>query len=447
MGQRRQSRLAARWGRPAAAGLCATLIAAGAALAQSAAYQDALRASIAAPGDPEAAFRFASIAAEEGDFNAAITALERVLALAPGLDNVRLELGVLYLQTGATEIGEAYIREALESPDVPPEVRARAEEYLAAAETANEPLQVGGYITTGLVAETNANTAPTGLDFGPAIEVDPDTLGQDDVSAFLDAGISLRYDLGLQAGHVLALDANAYRQVYSELHQLNLGSIAVSAGADLNLSRPLGRAAELALRLDASTTWRDGERYVTEVGPSARLGFAVGERTLAEASAFWRRQEFEPTSAVGANDERDGEIYGIGFGAEYSLDEVTRLTGSLSLVHKDARVAYETYDRASLSLGVARAFDSPVAAIAGHGPWVGRLGASYAVTDHAGADPLIDPTRSRRDRTGTLSAGLSVPVTPRAVLDAEIGRTVQDSNYVTEEFDNTYGSFSLTIAF
>ena len=446
MGQTLERSRVARQARPAAAFVCIALVSAGAALAQSAAYQEALRASIAAPGDPEAAFRFASIAAEEGDFNAAITALERVLAIAPGLDNIRLELGVLYLQTGATEIGEQYIREALESPDVPPEVRARAEEYLVAAETANEPLAVAGYVTTGLIAETNANSAPTGLDI-PFFEPDPDTLGQDDVSAFLDAGISLRYDLGLQAGHVLALDANAYRQVYSELGQLNLGSIAVSAGADLNLSRPLGRAAELALRLDASSTWRDGERYVTEVGPSARLGFAIGERTLAEVSTFWRRQDFHPTGTVGANNNRDGAIYGIGFGAEHALNERTRLTGSLSFARKDAEERFEAYDRAALSVGVARAFESPVAAIAEHGPWVGRLGASYALTDYAGPDEFIDPTQSRRDRTGTLSAGLSVPVASRAVFEAEIGRTVQDSSYVTDAFDNTYGSFSLTIAF
>ena len=65
---------------------------------------------------------------------AAIAALERILRADPSLDNIRLELAWLYLAAGSPDVAAVYAREALSSPNIPPDVAVRARELLAGAE-------------------------------------------------------------------------------------------------------------------------------------------------------------------------------------------------------------------------------------------------------------------------------------------------------------------------
>jgi tetratricopeptide (TPR) repeat protein len=89
---------------------------------------------MAEPGNADAALDYARIAAARGDTRAAIAALERFLRANPALDNIRLELASLYLAAGSPDVAAVYAREALSSPNIPPDVAVRAQELLASAE-------------------------------------------------------------------------------------------------------------------------------------------------------------------------------------------------------------------------------------------------------------------------------------------------------------------------
>lgn len=58
-------------------------------------YDEAFRAVFADPGSLDKSFAFAEVAIQAGNFEAAISALERMLIINPNLPRVRLELGVL----------------------------------------------------------------------------------------------------------------------------------------------------------------------------------------------------------------------------------------------------------------------------------------------------------------------------------------------------------------
>src|SRR3954462_7999590 len=64
-------------------------------------FETLFRRTLEAPTDLDAAFRYAEVAARLGDYEAAITALERMLFFNPDLPRVRLELGVLYFRLGS----------------------------------------------------------------------------------------------------------------------------------------------------------------------------------------------------------------------------------------------------------------------------------------------------------------------------------------------------------
>ena len=112
------------------------------------------------PDDLDAAFEYAALSAQVGDLEAAISTLERMLIFAPGLPRLQLELGVLYYRMAAFETARGYFEAAIAAPDVPPEVRARVEQYLAGIDDAADPNRFAGQVRAGIRYQTNANRSP-----------------------------------------------------------------------------------------------------------------------------------------------------------------------------------------------------------------------------------------------------------------------------------------------
>ena len=78
-------------------------------------------------GNRDKTFQFAELAAQVGDLEGAIAALERMLLLDPNLPTVRMQLGVLYLRLESYGMARAYLREVQTTDEVPAEVRDAAE--------------------------------------------------------------------------------------------------------------------------------------------------------------------------------------------------------------------------------------------------------------------------------------------------------------------------------
>ena len=78
------------------------------------AFADVLRD----PADLDASFNHAELAIQIGDFEAAISSLERMLLYNPELPRVRLELGVLYFRLGSYAIARTYLTSAVRGAEV-----------------------------------------------------------------------------------------------------------------------------------------------------------------------------------------------------------------------------------------------------------------------------------------------------------------------------------------
>lgn len=94
-------------------------------------YDAAFQEMLKKPADLDVLFKFATIATKTGDLEGAISALERMLLIDANLPRVRLELGVLYYRLGSYEVARTYLEGALKSPNLPPDVRSRAEQFMA----------------------------------------------------------------------------------------------------------------------------------------------------------------------------------------------------------------------------------------------------------------------------------------------------------------------------
>src|SRR6202162_2982333 len=100
------------------------------------------------PKDLETTFAYVKVATANGDYEAAIGALERILFYQPGLARVKYELGALYFRLGSYEMARRYFREALASPDIDAITKDRIEASLPDADKQLQQSCLFGFMST-----------------------------------------------------------------------------------------------------------------------------------------------------------------------------------------------------------------------------------------------------------------------------------------------------------
>src|SRR5476649_1305502 len=164
-------------------------------------YDAAFQEMLAQPANLEVLFKFASLASQTGDLEGAVSALERMLLINSDLPRVRLELGVLYYRLGSYEVARTYLENALKSPNLPPDVRARASQFVAEVASKEKPSHFSGEFFLGVRYQSNANLGPTTnnvLLFGQVASLNQQAVGSPDWGLVSSAQIRHTYDLGRQ---------------------------------------------------------------------------------------------------------------------------------------------------------------------------------------------------------------------------------------------------------
>jgi tetratricopeptide (TPR) repeat protein len=146
-------------------------------------YDDAFQEMLKKPADLDVLFKFATIASQTGDLEGAISALERMLLINGDLPRVRLELGVLYYRLASYEVARTYLESALKSPNLPPDVRSRAEQFMAQVQNQAKTSQFSGEFFIGTRYQSNANLGPASSNvrlFGQVANLNQQSLGAPD---------------------------------------------------------------------------------------------------------------------------------------------------------------------------------------------------------------------------------------------------------------------------
>ena len=196
-------------------------------------FQQMLRDS----GNLDVAFAYADVSARLGDYEAAVSALARMLLFNPDLPRVDLELGALYFRMGSYELARVYLEKAA-AANPPPEVHARVDQYLAEIEKGESRHHLSGYVFSGVQYQTDANVAGSSLILSP---IGPVLLGnqftkQASGSIFASGSAVYGYDLGTQNRDTLDITAATYLNHYfnSLVNRLDLALLEVTAGPRFN---------------------------------------------------------------------------------------------------------------------------------------------------------------------------------------------------------------------
>ena len=196
-------------------------------------YDALFEQMFADPANLDVTFRFAEVAIGLGNFESAISALERMLLFNPDLPRVRLELGVLYFRLGSFALARSYLTRAAAAEDAPAEVKARVEVFLAEIEKRLSPHQFSGSIYSGLRWQSNANSGPSSTAVRAAsvdAVLDSQFARQSDSNVFVSGNVKHLFDTQNQAGTVWETNAFFYATEQTDEDQIDLFLLAVDPG-------------------------------------------------------------------------------------------------------------------------------------------------------------------------------------------------------------------------
>jgi tetratricopeptide (TPR) repeat protein len=427
----------------------AAIFATPAALAQQDRLDAALAETIARPTDPEAAFDYARLAAAAGQTRAAIAALERVLRINPGLDNIRLELASLYLAAGSPDVATVYAQQALQSPNIPPEVADRARGLLKKAEGAASRHLLQANIFTGARWDSNATqaTALTAVPLfdplvGNTVTVNPSLRAQSAWSWVTSAQLTHNYDLGLQQEGSWETNLSVFDQRFFHInHAFDLDAIQIDSGPRLGIgelagaalsARPFGTAGYLAYG-DRPYATLYGGGVTGQAQLSAALSVNV---TVSGRFGGYYDTTFRPRSR-----DYTGAEWSLAVGTVYAVAPGITLSADASYYWAGARQDFYAREGPAVSATATAQLpiDNYALGVSGH--------VGYRHLGYVGADPFIDPTHRRSD--DILDAGLSLlaPVNERVKLVAQYSYYRQLSNYQLYSFDNNSVSLGVRVDF
>ncbi len=193
------------------------------------------------PANLDVTFAYADVSARLGDYEAAVSALERMLLFNPNLPRVQLELGALYFKMGSYELARDYFQKAA-GANPPPEVQGRVEQYLAEIDKGQSRHHLTGYVFFGGQYQSNANVAPGSplilSPIGPVL-LNNQFVRQGSGSIFASSSLLYSYDLETQNRDTLEATSVTYLNHYfnSLVDRLDLALIEVTGGPRLQLPK------------------------------------------------------------------------------------------------------------------------------------------------------------------------------------------------------------------
>ncbi len=420
--------------------------------AAQATYDEAFQAMLADPSNLDRTFAYAEAAVVVGNFEGAISALERMLLLNPNLPRIRLELGVLYYRIGSFDVARDYFAAVQASSDAPAPVRARVDEYLKAIESAKSPHSLSVSLTTGLRYQTNANAAANQPDnirspFG-TLSLPDNQRARGDFNGFAVAATNYRYDLQTQDGDALEVSTLLYGTQQFRVNRLNVGLMELTAGPRFVLP---GVAVGFSIRpyVIANYLMIGGNAYYSTLGGGVNAVLPISAQTQFSATFESRRKNYYVTGASPNQAERDSTDNSMQLSARHQVIEQGFLGFDAFYRFETARRGWHSAREYGATLSYTHLLDDYLK-LTGL-PWSVQIAGTRSYTSYDQADPSVvdvsvDSLR-RRDSKWEIGGLLLVPVSDSATVQLQIQQQWYKSTYEQNQFDNLVGVLALQVRF
>jgi tetratricopeptide (TPR) repeat protein len=397
---------------------------------------------LAAPANLDVAFEYAAVSVRLGDYEAAITALERMLLFAPGLARVRLELGVLYYRLESYDVARAYLERAVSGEDVPGEVRERVDAYLSEIEKRQSRHGFSGGLFAGVRYQTNANAAPESRDVtigGLAFQLREQDTGQADYNGFISASLRYAYDLQRQ-GDEIVIDVSAYGSRYREQDRVDTEFIQIAAGPKQDFTKYGYKGGSLRPYALANIVRLGGDSYYATIGGGLLAVLPAGESDLVRLRVEYQSRDYTDTADRPAASDRDGGRTALDTGLRHAFTGATSVELKFGGARETARKSFESRWEYGAGLSLTTHLTSFAR------PWRIKADAAYKRTLHDEPDPAFS-TEEQQDDQMLAQLGLTIPVSRSTALLLQGGYRRVLSNYDIADYDNSFGLLGIAWKF
>jgi hypothetical protein len=412
------------------------------------AYDAAFKAMMADPGNLDKTFAFASLAVDVGDFDGAISALERMLLIDPNLPRVKLELGVLYYRVGSYQVAQNYLNDALASPNVPPEVAEKAGRFLAEIDKRLARNRFSGSIYAGMRYQTNANAGPQGTNvrvLGVDATLSDQFTSKSDWNGFAAAQVKHEFDFQNQRGDTLESTALLYGTRQIEQTQVNLGYAELTTGPRFRFPTDgLGTFSVRPYGLIDFVSLED-VRFYWAPGAGLNLNAIVSPETTGDVIFEYRDLRYRDSNKQPFNTDRNGRELRGQVGGSQVLFDIFQVGAYFGVIDEAAQSPSQVNREYDATLTAAVIYKPPL--VPGELPWNTAIQATRAWINYREPDPTIDPDVTRRDRDWRLSVSTNVPITDQWGLNLTVARFMRTSSIVNFEYNNTSVAVGATFRF
>ncbi len=441
-----------------AAALSATIVGVRPAIAQQtqtvspeleAEYDAAFQDMLQKPSDLDVLFKFATIASKTGDLEGAISALERMLLVDPDLPRVRLELGVLYYRLGSFEVARSYFEVTLKSASLTPDVKARAEQFLAESEKRLTRSRFTGEIFAGMRYQSNANLGPPTSSvrlFGQTANLNQTALGTADWGAVTSGFLRHIYDLGQNNPAQLETQLSGYLNRQFQIQAANVSILDLTSGPRFKAFNGIFEDVTLKPFGTVGYIWVNDVPYYGSFGSGLEVGTLLSDKLRNTTNFVWRRQMYQNTWYIPTNSQFTGVEYSANSTFQYAVNEAVMLyaNGNLQRYQTDS-TPWQNYMLYGVGGGMSFSFTDPL--FKSQLPWSISLFGNVQWWYYDQPDAVVDPTLVRQQTDTILNLTLSIPFDQRTMFTVSGGRFVRSSDIPNYAFTNNSALIGVTWRF
>jgi len=393
---------------------------------------------LARPNDLDLAFEYAKLSSEAGDYEGAISTLERMLIYAPNTARIQLELGVLYYRLGAYDVARSYFSQVAANPSVPPEAKKQVQLYLQQLSLAADPPPFSATIFSGIQWESNANAGPgtssvtlNGIDF----TLDQQSVGKAGWSALNIGTLHYNFDLKNQ-GDRIEFDFLAYSTAHfdGDLRDIDLDFFEATLGPSFNMKRIGWDQTRLFVYAIGDLAYLGYDNYFNAPGAGIRLLSFNAERSVLDARLETRYRDFQDSSDLPFNSLRTGAQTRMGLTYSYYFTPGFVVTTQGYAQREAADADFYADWEIALSGGFAWTFDNPL--WQAQYPWTWQAGGGVIIRNYDAPDPTINPVVAEEDDVWWSRTALVLPLAETWALVPQVEYRNQNSNYDIRKYND-----------
>lgn len=405
------------------------------------AYSKAFQELFKDPGNLDKSFRFAELAVQKGNFEAAISALERMLLINPDLPRVRLELGVLYFRIGSYAIARSYLTRVREAPDVPQEVLDRVDTFLAEIDNRLSRSNLSGSIFLGFRHSDNANAGPNSPNVvanGVAATLDDQFTNKTDNNYFVSAQINHSYDLLTQRSELLESSGTLYVSEQRRQKQLDIVFLEAQSGVRGPFVQTLVPGATAKPYVLGNMVYLQDSWYQFSVGLGFKVVLPLSQRLRTTANVEHKSEHFRNDSNRTTSSQQTGPESSLSVQTSYVLTETLQLGLNVAAAAQEAKESFNAFRELQVGVNATKLF--PVEALAA-GPVSVTGSVTRVASQYRSPNSTVDANRKRQDHEWRGSLTGAIPVTQDWTVIGTVQRTTVDSSLA----NFTYRATSITI--